>query len=147
MDWTTDAGGRLSLPGIHDCQIASIEINQGARSVRLRLRSVEDGDTEISCIDIHLLNLTSLWEQTIVSDVRIWAGRASPVNDHSAYTQAWCGLLAGRADNWAEVEQEAVRFIREVPGIHLLAITSSYGGDIHVLCGNVTVNRSSSVDS
>lgn len=134
-DVKTDPHGRIALSGIHDSVLSEFSLKAGI----LRLRLQSELTRTLTASRVTILNIASLWEANIVSDVFVWPiGHVPERIAHNAGT-GWRHLLQGRFDGQDSFEAEVARLTIERNRGYLLSVTSSYGGSLSPLCGDLTV--------
>lgn len=135
-----DVSGRLALGGIHDSLIADLTLSGATKTLLLRLKS-ESMTTIIKTSNLHMLNMSGLWEGSIVSNVFIWDFDRVPDRYISDSEVGWSHLFEGRISDRAEVIAQIARYQSCMSRGKLVSIGCSYGGNISFLCEEVLVEQ------
>ncbi|WP_284757129.1 hypothetical protein [Agrobacterium sp. fls2-241-TYG-188a] len=142
MAFETDASGRLALGGIHDSVIADLTLSGATKTLLFRLNS-EGVTTIIKTSSLHMLNMSGLWEGSIVSNVFVWDFNRVPDRYISDSEVGWSHLFEGRISDRAEVDAQIARYQSRMSTGKLVSIGCSYGGNISFLCEDALIEQQS----
>lgn len=135
----TDRRGWPKVSGLHDARLKTLSVAFGQR---LAFSAVgDDGrQTDVVLDGLHMLNIDGLWEDTIIDSVAIWRV-AEDLDDTSggSCNGAWDALLAGRVPDERRAA-EIARLRHAYDGSQLVAVSSSYGGELQALCRQVLID-------
>ena len=135
----TDRRGWPKISGIHDARLTALSVEFGSRLAFDALGA--NGEKTSFVLDgLRMLNIESLWEGLIIESVAIWpVTQTGPELCDERCSNAWSALLAGR--NYPENRtSEIARLQRKYDGSALIAVSSSYGGELQALCQDVSIN-------
>jgi hypothetical protein len=135
----TDRWGWPEIAGIHDAKLTTLSIEFGTK-LMFGLAGAGGEQTSFDLNGLHRLHLESLWEGVIIESISIW--RVADFQEEAGIEKGidvWKALLAGRThpENHAA---EVARLKREYRGSSLVAVSSSYGGELQALCQEVLIN-------
>lgn|GEM_PF-3233100 len=142
MALETDASGRLALSGIHDSLVADLTLSGAAKTLLFKLKS-GGMNTIIKTSSLHMLNVSGLWEGSIVSNVFVWDFDKVPDRYISNSEVGWSHLFEGRISDREEVVAQIARYQRHMNTGKLVSISCSYGGNISFLCEDVLIEQQS----
>lgn len=135
----TDRRGWPKVSGLHDARLKTLSVEFGQRLVFNAVG--DDGQqTGVMLDGLHMLNIDGLWEGMIIDSVAIWR-IAEDLDDTSggSCNGAWDALLAGRVHDDRRAS-EIARLRHTYDGSHLVAVSSSYGGELQALCRQVLID-------
>ena len=140
LEWTTDATGRLRVPGLHDAGLLSLSY-VGGQSLQLALCGAAGEHTTIVLDEPFVLTIAELWDGAIIADIRVWeADRVPPPELWAEDENGWNALLRGRVDV-ADLKAAADRLVEKHAGATLLVVSCAYGGAWAALCRQVRIQQ------
>ena len=135
----TDERGWPMMSGIHDARLTVLSFEFGGK-LSFSADGAEGERTTFVLDDVSMLNIQSLWEGVIVDSVAVWLVVGDSMDDPEGDCGvAWRALLEGRVHPGDEGPAIA-RAKSKHDGFSLVSVSSSYGGELHVLCREMTIN-------
>ncbi|MER0238341.1 hypothetical protein, partial [Fulvimarina sp. MAC8] len=141
MNWTTDERGRLNIRGIHDGIVSKLNYDTSSRVFEISISSGRNMSTAMHFSGVIAINVSSLWENSIVSDVFVWDIRNKPDDAMLAGDIGWAHLLDGRSGDRSDLLSQIARYVKEIESGCLVTISCIYGGDISILSQNLDIEQ------
>lgn len=134
----TDERGWPEISGIHDARLNKLSVEFGS-SLWFEMAG-QHGERRTVVLDtLYLLKIDGPWDAVVIDSVSVW-DLAGELDSQSAdVDRAWRAILAERTQAGGEAD-ELERLRRRHGRLVLFSLSSSYGGDLLVLCRDVLID-------
>ncbi|WP_145640245.1 hypothetical protein [Neorhizobium alkalisoli] len=147
MNFSTDDRGRLALGGIHDSTITQFSLDAAAKRIGIQCLSDAGIITDFAATSLYTLNISALWEGSVISDIFVWDFTDVPDDYLFDPEIGWRHLFEGRIDDRNQLLAQIERYKERLPKAKLVSIGCSYGGNISFLCQELRIEQTHPVSS
>lgn len=133
--WHPDSNGMVLRPRVHDSHLSKLTLTERL-VLDIHMRRSDSTLASLEMRGLEAVNIASLWEGAIVSEVFVWNVRAVP-EAWDIRDSGWNVLFSNRVKP-LDAKQEVSRMASKKPEAFLVQLAFSYGGSLAAVCDAVT---------
>lgn len=137
--WQVDGNGMLSGAPYHDGTLVGLHFVDKAH-LTLAIRATDGQFTHLGMHGLRAVNLVQMCEGTIVLYIWVWKLAEIPPDVWERRDGAWSVLCDSRLGSPGP-RNMVERSRHDNPDSYLVALTSSYGGEVFAVCDDISLRR------